>query len=122
MGDEGHLRQLLVNLTQNALKFTQEGSIKMGVDVHSSNQGKLLAEFYVEDTGAGIEPGEQEKIFSSFVQGNHARNMMSGGLGLGLSICKHLVDLMGGDIQVTSETGKGSRFCFSVPLTLPDGD
>ena len=120
IGDEGHLRQLLVNLVQNALKFTSKGTVQLGVDVFSSSGDAVMAEFYVEDTGIGIAPDEQEKIFSNFVQGEHAKATMSGGLGLGLSICRHLVNHMDGNIFVQSEPGEGSRFYFRVPLLFQE--
>jgi PAS domain S-box-containing protein len=118
IGDEGHLRQLLVNLTHNALKFTEQGSITIGVGVYSRQDDSLMLEFFVEDTGIGIPEEEKDKIFSSFVQGNDVKKTVKGGLGLGLAICKRILDMMDGYILLDSEPGKGSRFYFRVPVQV----
>ena len=113
LADESRLRQVLCNLLDNAVKFTEKGSIIFGYS-HSLN--KLT--FFVEDTGIGIEPGKKEIIFERFRQGEESMSKNYGGAGLGLSISKSLVELMGGTIQVDSKPKKGSIFRFSLPAEL----
>ena len=128
VGDGGRLRQVLTNLVGNALKFTEKGEIVVNVKIRDEeNQGgpiipaepaarpcKLL--FSVRDTGIGIPRDKQEKIFQAFEQADSSTTRRYGGTGLGLSIASRLVDLMGGEITVDSEPGRGSTFVFSVRL------
>ncbi len=108
--DQGKLHKILHNLLENALKFTQEGFVELGYAL----KGEVL-EFYVKDTGIGISPEAQELIFETFSQEDKGLSRISEGLGLGLSIVKGNVDLLGGSIRVTSEKGKGSVFFVEIP-------
>jgi signal transduction histidine kinase len=109
--DVVRVRQILSNLLSNAFKFTSEGHIVVNYQV----KGKY-AVFTVEDTGIGIAKKNQQLIFERFRQAEPAYNRSFGGAGLGLSICKGLVELLGGEIGVESEYGKGSVFYFTIPL------
>jgi PAS domain S-box-containing protein len=110
LADEVRLSQILNNLIGNALKFTTDGFVKFGYQVE---QGRLLC--YVEDTGSGIPEHEQKIIFDRFRQGEASNIKASGGNGLGLAICKGLVELLDGEIWLRSETGRGSTFYVSLP-------
>jgi len=112
--DKTKLIQILSNLLSNAIKFTSKGKIIFGCTVN----GNFL-EFYVKDNGIGIDKSNHLLIFERFVQANDNIRYQYGGTGLGLSICKGYVELLGGVIWVDSEPGKGSTFCFSIPL-VPD--
>lgn len=109
--DAGKIRQVLTNFATNAMKYTPEGSVKLGFDLENGS-----VEFYVTDTGIGIPEKEQQKIFESFYRSGQAISSAIEGTGLGLSIAKELVELMGGVIGVSSVPNKGSRFFFSIPL------
>ncbi len=108
--DEAKIKQILINLLTNAIKFTNSGQIIFGYFV--KNQTIV---FYVKDTGIGIPPEEQSKIFDRFYQANRQIAQLKGGSGLGLSICKSLVELLGGNIQFNSVVGKGSEFYIHLP-------
>lgn len=110
--DFGRLKQILFNLTENAYKFTNEGSIEIGCKKQIDSNEIL---FWVADTGLGIESNLQSKVFERFVQAHERTDQPVGGTGLGLTICKGLVGLMGGNIWLESEKGKGSTFFFTVP-------
>jgi signal transduction histidine kinase len=122
IGDPGRLRQVLVNLVGNAIKFTDRGEINMYVEPVSyfEDQAELL--FSVCDTGIGIPPEMQKLIFEEFVQVDDSPSRKFGGTGLGLAIASQIIKLFGGKIWVESEPGKGSTFsftaCFSVPQSL----
>ena len=118
-GDQGRIRQILLNLVGNAVKFTDEGSIVVRIDFLDFNKGRYDLCLSVEDSGIGISAHDQEALFDEFVQADGADNRRYGGTGLGLSISKKLVDMMGGRIEVESEEEKGSR--FSVYLSLDQG-
>ncbi|RHJ95184.1 sensor histidine kinase [Parabacteroides bouchesdurhonensis] len=110
--DKNRLSQILINLLTNAIKHTFEGSIHFGYQLEEE-----YVRFYVTDTGEGISDANIDKIFTRFVQ---IKGHKTGGVGLGLAICKGLVNKMGGDISVTSKEGCGSTFNFTIPYTKPD--
>jgi diguanylate cyclase (GGDEF)-like protein len=118
-GDRSRIRQVLVNLVGNAIKFTETGGIE--IDAHTAETGteKPVLRFEVADTGVGIPVEAQKSIFDAFVQADGSSTRSFGGSGLGLTISRQLVDLMGGELGVVSEPGKGSRFWFTVPLEIP---
>ncbi len=116
-GDPTRLRQVLLNLVSNAIKFTDEGSVTMQARVHAAEPGALRFEVAVEDTGIGISEGSRRRLFEKFTQADMSITRRFGGTGLGLAISRELVRLMGGDIEVTSEIGRGSIFKFTVQLT-----
>jgi len=123
--DEVKLRQVLINLLNNAIKFTSSGGIALLVysainDLDVKNQ-LITIHFEVEDTGAGIAPKELEKLFQAFVQTETGKQAQEG-TGLGLVISRQFVQLMGGEITVTSEVGKGSKFEFEIPVKLPQSN
>jgi PAS domain S-box-containing protein len=111
--DTGRLKQILFNLIENALKFTQSGTIEIGCRKHANN--KLL--FYVKDTGTGIPEDKLQLIFERFHQAHDLVESTNGGTGLGLAISKGLVELMGGEIWVNSKVGEGSTFMFTITHT-----
>jgi two-component system sensor histidine kinase/response regulator len=121
VGDSGRLKQILLNLTGNAIKFTDRGQVlvhvtlKQGDRLADGKQGAKLL-FSVRDTGIGISPEGQTKLFQSFSQVDASPTRLYGGTGLGLAICKQLVEMMGGAIGVRSFLGNGSTFWFAVPL------
>ena len=113
-GDAGRLRQVLVNLVGNAIKFTNQGEVLLRVVAEAPTNGLLKARFEVRDTGIGIHPDKQALIFESFIQEDGSTTRRFGGTGLGLAISRQLVDLMGGEIEVDSEPEVGSTFGFSI--------
>ncbi|MCP4695144.1 MAG: response regulator, partial [Desulfobacterales bacterium] len=120
IGDPTRLRQILVNLIGNAIKFTDKGevAVEIGVAPGSDDRGRLR--FSVKDTGIGIPPDKKESIFDNFSQADSSTTRKFGGTGLGLAICRRLVDLQGGAIHVESEPGKGSEFRFTIRFTRAD--
>jgi len=121
-GDPVRLRQVLTNLVSNAIKFTPRGSVAVHVSKRSETRSHFEILFAVKDTGVGIAPDAAAKLFQPFSQADASTTRMHGGTGLGLVICKRIVDLMNGKIGVRSELGKGSLFWFSVPLLKALGD
>ena len=115
-GDSHHLRQVLLNLLSNAIKFTERGEIYLGVSLLAETEEGLRVRFEVRDTGIGIAEGVQERIFESFMQADDSTTRRYGGTGLGTTIAKQLVELMGGVIGVKSTVGVGSTFWFELPL------
>ena len=115
-GDPGRLRQILTNLTYNALKFTQAGEVVIRVLLVEENENDVLLRFLVRDTGIGIPKGMIGLLFEKFSQVDTSTTRLYGGTGLGLAISKQLAELMGGEAGVESEEGKGSEFWFTVRL------
>ncbi len=114
VGDPLRLRQILINLIGNALKFTKEGEIALSGRLLKRERGKVKLEFSVSDSGIGMDEELTKKVFETFKQGDETTTRVFGGTGLGLSISKHLVEMMGGTIFVESFFGKGSTFTFTV--------
>ena len=112
VGDPGRLRQILLNLIENAVKFTEEGEVVVNVTAHQINRNKADVRFSVEDTGIGIPRDKQKDVFSAFKQVDAKTTSQYGGTGLGLAVSSQLVRLMGGELTVSSEMGRGSRFEF----------
>jgi PAS domain S-box-containing protein len=114
LGDELRLQQILVNLVSNAIKFTHKGYVLVSIELIKKTDNRIHLRFAVEDTGIGISPEHKEKIFNSFSQADTSITRNYGGTGLGLTISRHLVQLMGGEFLLESEQGKGSTFSFIV--------
>ncbi|WP_167855459.1 ATP-binding protein [Hymenobacter fodinae] len=117
-GDPFRLHQVLVNLISNAIKFTQQGIITITIDARPALNGTLPVTFSVADTGIGIHPDNLQQIFNSFQQADSSIPRLYGGTGLGLTICKNIVELQGGQIGVRSELGQGSCFYFTIPYLI----
>jgi CheY-like chemotaxis protein len=120
-GDTTRLRQIIVNLVSNAVKFTRSGSIRVAVVPEEMTGEALLLHFSVTDTGPGISPAQQKTIFEAFSQGDSSITRRFGGTGLGLTICRDLVLLMDGRIWVESELGRGTTFHFTARLGTSTG-
>jgi len=116
IGDPGRLRQILINLTENAFKYTKKGYVNIAVSVKTETETDIVLHFEVEDSGIGISKNQLEEIFQSFSQVDSSSTRESGGIGLGLTISRQLVELMKGTIGVKSEEGKGSVFWFELTL------
>ncbi len=116
-GDVDRLRQVLINLVNNAIKFTSAGEVVVTAQPTTSGEGKVAVRFSVRDTGLGIPAEKMNRLFQSFSQIDASNTRKFGGTGLGLAISKQLVELMGGEIGVESVDGRGSTFWFTVPFT-----
>jgi len=116
VGDPSRLRQVLLNLGNNAIKFTEHGEIVIGIKVLERDAGSVHLGFEVRDTGIGITPEQQEKLFRPFTQADSSTSRRFGGTGLGLAISQHLVRMMGGTLGVRSTPGRGSVFHFSLRM------
>jgi signal transduction histidine kinase/DNA-binding response OmpR family regulator len=112
--DETRLRQVLINLVNNAIKFTENGEVLIHVELINKESDFVQIKFSIRDTGIGIDPSQTEKIFQSFYQTDSSINKRYAGSGLGLSICKNLVQEMNGRIWVESKPGAGSIFSFTI--------
>ena len=117
-GDPARLRQILLNLLSNAVKFTQSGQVVLRVSLRGRVLDMATVYFEVADTGIGIRPDEQARLFVAFTQADASTTRRFGGTGLGLTIAKRLVDLLGGQMGVSSEAGRGSTFWFTLPLEI----
>lgn len=122
LGDVFRLQQVLINLGGNAIKFTREGEVCIKISLDDQRDDQAFLTFSVADTGIGIAPENQQKIFGGFTQAEASTTRRFGGTGLGLSISQHLVALMGGTLQLESEPEAGSRFFFSIvlPMVTPE--
>jgi PAS domain S-box-containing protein len=118
-GDPIRLRQVLGNLVNNAVKFTEAGAVLLAVSVVPANAGETELEFSVTDTGVGVAAEEQQRIFQAFEQADGSVTRKFGGTGLGLAISRQLVELMRGSMGLVSEAGRGSRFSFRIPVGVP---
>jgi signal transduction histidine kinase/CheY-like chemotaxis protein len=115
-GDPTRLQQLLINLTNNSIKFTDQGTVEINIQAIATNADTNRIHFSIRDTGIGISPTAQAKLFRPFTQADISTTRKYGGTGLGLAICKQIVELMDGKIGVESEPGKGSTFWFEIKL------
>ncbi|SMP72732.1 PAS domain S-box-containing protein [Desulfonatronum zhilinae] len=122
LGDPLRLNQVLINLTSNAVKFTEKGSITIHVGADGQIEGSRELRFRIEDTGIGMTQEQISRLFQPFSQADTSTTRRFGGTGLGLSICKRLVEMMGGEIAVVSEVGRGSTFSFTVLMEQADAE
>ncbi|HET9261404.1 MAG TPA: response regulator [Vicinamibacterales bacterium] len=120
LGDEGRLRQVLLNVMGNAIKFTNHGEVVVSVHLETGVRNVVILHFTVADTGIGIAPEKQAKIFQAFTQADGSTTRRYGGTGLGLAIAVRLVELMGGRMWVESEPGRGSTFHFTAVFEAPE--
>jgi signal transduction histidine kinase/CheY-like chemotaxis protein len=118
LGDRSRLQQVLLNLTNNAIKFTAEGGVHLSIEAIPAPAGNCTVSFSVADSGIGISPEQQAIIFEPFRQADGSVNRKYGGTGLGLAICSRLIRLMGGELTVESEPGRGSTFSFVLSFSL----
>ena len=117
-GDPARIKQILLNLIGNGIKFTDHGGVSLRVGVKERLEEKCRIHFVVSDTGIGISPDAQARLFQKFTQADTSTTRRFGGTGLGLAICRQIVDLMQGDIHLTSKLGQGSCFTFTIPFKL----
>ncbi|MDR1021406.1 MAG: response regulator [Synergistaceae bacterium] len=120
MGDPVRLQQIFINLVDNACKFTEKGSVTVSVTASELGQDSVTVGFAVEDTGIGMSQEQIEGIFAAFNQADNSSTRKYGGTGIGLSITRQMVELMGGEISVESEEGKGTKFSFSCKFALDE--
>src|SRR5205807_2470816 len=117
-GDGGRIRQIISNLVTNAIKFTEKGEVAVQAVLKTRTPVSAIVLITVRDTGIGIPPERHEAVFESFTQVDGSTTRKYGGTGLGLTICKQLAQIMGGQIWVESEGGQGSTFCIELPLPI----
>lgn len=122
VGDPGRLRQIVINLVSNAMKFTEEGGVAVSVEMAESHASEPIVHVQVADTGSGIPPDKLEAIFEAYEQAGDSNGRRSLGTGLGLSISRQLVHIMGGEIWADSELGQGSTFHVTLPLATSSVD
>lgn len=122
VGDPGRIRQVITNLSNNAIKFTHHGYVFINVETIQKSKRNVKFRISVEDTGIGIEKEKLDTIFDKFTQADSSTTRKYGGTGLGLSISKQLIELMGGNISAHSEPGKGSTFAFTLKLPIAKGE
>ena len=120
IGDPHRIRQVLLNLVSNAIKFTDRGNVRIRVHTLKKEQNQVSLQFSITDTGPGIEPEQQDAIFNAFTQADSSVTRKFGGTGLGLAICQQLVYLMGSKLELSSQPGKGSSFSFTLNLPLAE--
>ena len=120
LGDSLRIKQILINLAGNAVKFTEEGEVMLSVFVQHARNNRLVLGFKVSDTGIGMSPAQQQRVFESFTQAEAATTRRFGGTGLGLVICQRLIRMMGGELEVEREADKGSTFSFSLMVDAVD--
>jgi signal transduction histidine kinase/ActR/RegA family two-component response regulator len=116
MTDSVRLRQVLLNLINNAIKFTEQGEVRISICKENGNSPDHMIRFAVSDTGIGLTEEQLKKLFQAFTQADSSTTRRYGGSGLGLTICQRLVELMGGKIRVESQIGRGSEFIFIIPM------
>jgi len=121
VGDAMRLKQVLVNLCGNAVKFTDQGKVQLTVSVAHQDSHQIRLQFAVQDQGIGIAPENQARIFSDFIQAEASTTRRFGGTGLGLAISRRLIEQMGGTLELNSTLGQGSCFYFTLPFDLPLG-
>ena len=120
LGDPLRLGQILINYANNALKFTEHGEVEVSIELERRDGKQVWLLFSVRDTGIGLSPAQQARLFESFQQADSSTTRRYGGTGLGLAICKRLAEAMGGEVGVDSELGRGSRFWCRLPFALGD--
>ena len=118
IGDDGRIRQIINNLIGNALKFTEEGHVKVIVDGQPHGADKIMLNMHVQDTGIGIPPEDLERVFDRFEQVESSLSRKTTGTGLGLTITKEFVEFMKGKLIVKSRVGFGTTFSFNIPLQV----
>ena len=121
IGDPSKIRQVVMNLINNSIKFTHNGNVNIRVEpkFDPSQPEKALIHICVEDDGIGMDPETQKRVFEPFTQADTSTTREYGGTGLGLTISRHYIDLMGGDIAIDSAIGKGTKITLSIPLGVP---
>jgi anti-sigma regulatory factor (Ser/Thr protein kinase) len=121
IGDPGRVRQIITNLLTNSIKFTNQGYVRFSVTTETETHDSINIRFVVEDTGIGIQEDVRKRLFQPFSQGDASTARRFGGTGLGLTICKNLLDLMHGRIELESTVGCGTKAVFWIPFNKPHG-
>ena len=122
IGDVGRLRQVIINLVGNAIKFTESGEVTLRIELESVSEDHAVLHFFVTDTGIGIQPEDQERVFEAFQQADASTTRQYGGTGLGLAISSRIIALMGGRVGLTSDVGEGSVFDFTAEFGVQGVD